>query len=181
MSQKSNHPAGGKLRPSDNSLGTSPVEENEGGQKIDDLLARLGAPSPREDGQQIEDLLASLEIEARSKMAQSLASESPKVTRPRGRPVVIDEELQSKVCLLLSLGLSRRQAASYLDIVHSTIANAMQRDPEFAASVERAEEVSTAAPLVTLALVSRRNWRAAAWLLARHEKREAAAKKKEQP
>ena len=134
-----------------------------GGQEIEELLARIGAPRGDSIGQKIQDLLAKNPLPVR-----------------RGRPPVMDDEVKSKVCLLLSIGLSRRQAASYLDVVHSTIANAMQRDPEFAAGVQRAEEVGAARPLVAIVTASQKHWRAAAWLLNHNKRRRAHSSEENQ-
>jgi hypothetical protein len=73
--------------------------------------------------------------------------------------------VKEQLCLLLSLGLSRRQAAAYLDISHTTIANLAERDPDFARGLERAEDLKVAEALVFVAAESRRNWRAAAWII----------------
>jgi hypothetical protein len=65
--------------------------------------------------------------------------------------------------------MSRRQAGAYLDIDPTTITHAAKRDPEFAQNLKRAEELGSVQPLMTLMAASRRNWRAAAWLV-KHRK-----------
>lgn len=98
-----------------------------------------------------------------------------------GRPRILNEGLKALLCQLLSDGLSRRQAAIALDIVHSTIANEMVRDTAFAAKVAKAEELSVIKPLQAIARASEKNWRAAAWLMARNENRlRRMAEKKEE-
>jgi hypothetical protein len=87
-----------------------------------------------------------------------------------GRKATMTPEITEQLCLLLSVGLSRRQAASYLDIEHSTISKTAQRDEEFAYLVRRAEELSTVQPLMQLVAESRKNWRAAAWLIEHKKK-----------
>jgi hypothetical protein len=87
-----------------------------------------------------------------------------------GRKATMTPEITEQLCLLLSVGLSRRQAASYLDIEHSTITKTAQRDEEFAYLVRRAEELSTVQPLMQLVAESRKNWRAAAWLIEHKKK-----------
>src|SRR5690606_3736014 len=96
----------------------------------------------------------------------------PELPRPvpmsrGGRPTVVTPAIKEQLCLLLSLGLSRRQAAAYLDISHTTIANLAERDPDFALGLERAEDLKVAEALIFVAAESRRNWRAAAWLIER--------------
>lgn len=87
-----------------------------------------------------------------------------------GRPTVMTPQIQEQLCLLLSLGLSRRQAASYLAIDASVISRAIARDEELAINVHRAEELCTLQPLKTVIGESRKNWRAAAWLLEHKRK-----------
>lgn len=82
-----------------------------------------------------------------------------------GRPSVLTAHVKEQLFLLLSLGLSRRQAASYLDIDHSTIAHACERDPDFARGLGRAEDLRVAGALLHVVAQARRNWRAAAWLV----------------
>ena len=92
----------------------------------------------------------------------------------RERKTVLDEKMQEQLCMLLSVGLSRRQAASYLDIDHSTISHAAGRDEDFAHSLKRAEDLAAVQPMMALIGASRKNWRAAAWLMAHKQKYPAA-------
>lgn len=73
--------------------------------------------------------------------------------------------------MLLALGLSRRQTAAYLNIVHGTIANAIDREPEFAERVARAEQMAVIKPTLTVAAAGQKNYRAAIWLINRNERR----------
>ncbi|MFN0021741.1 MAG: hypothetical protein ACKVP0_26130 [Pirellulaceae bacterium] len=82
-----------------------------------------------------------------------------------GRPPKLNAELKSRVCFLLGLGLSRRQAALAVDVDHATITHAAQRDPDFSRALARAEEFSTVRPAIALAAAGLSNWRAAAWEL----------------
>lgn len=82
-----------------------------------------------------------------------------------GRPPVLTSALMEQLCLLLSVGLSRRQAAAYLDIDHSTISHAAARDEDFARQLQRTEELAAVQPVMVLLGQSRTNWRAAAWLM----------------
>jgi hypothetical protein len=92
----------------------------------------------------------------------------------RGRKSVLTQRMQEQLCLLLSVGLSRRQAASYLDIDQSTISHAAGRDEGFAHSLKRAEDLAAVQPMMALIGASRKNWRAAAWLMAHKQKYPAA-------
>jgi hypothetical protein len=82
-----------------------------------------------------------------------------------GRPPKLNAELKSRVCFLLGLGLSRRQAAVAVDIDQATITHAAQGDPDFSRALARAEEFSRVRPAIALAAAGLSNWRAAAWEL----------------
>jgi len=82
-----------------------------------------------------------------------------------GRPPKLNAELKSRVCFLLGLGLSRRQAALAVDIDQATITHAAQNDPDFSRALARAEEFSRMRPAIALAAAGLSNWRAAAWEL----------------
>ena len=87
-----------------------------------------------------------------------------------GRPPKLTLDLKKKICKLLCLGASRRQAATILDIDHSTISHAAERDPEFGRALLRAEEFSSLGPKLAIAAAGLRDWRAAAWLIAHQQK-----------
>lgn len=91
----------------------------------------------------------------------------------RGQPTLLTTQLKTYLCAMLALGLTRRQAAIYADIDPSTISHAAQRDPDFARSLERAEELSRLQPILKVAAEGQRNWRAAAWLLTHQTKHPA--------
>lgn len=82
-----------------------------------------------------------------------------------GRPKVLTPPVKEELCKLLSIGLSRRQAAAWLDIDHSTISHLAAKDEDFARSIARAEELASVQPMMVLAAAARKNWRAAAWML----------------
>lgn len=82
-----------------------------------------------------------------------------------GRPTVFSPELRERIEMLLSVGMSRRQASAYVGIDPTTLVKAAARDPEFAVSLRIAEEQASVNPLLTIISESRKNWRAAAWLL----------------
>jgi hypothetical protein len=138
----------------------------------------IGNGSQLESGQELA--LAMAETEAGQQfpappLPAAVKELIPEIQRPvpmcrRGRPTVMTPAIKEQLCLLLSLGLSRRQAAAYLDISHTTIANLAARDPDFARGLERAEDLKVAEALVFVAAESRRNWRAAAWLIDRAPK-----------
>ena len=52
------------------------------------------------------------------------------------------------VCVLVCLGMSRREAARHIGIDHSTISHAAQRDPDFAASLREAGELRKTEPRI---------------------------------
>jgi hypothetical protein len=83
-----------------------------------------------------------------------------------GRPKVLTPEMIEKLYMLLSVGFSRRQAAAYLGISPGTICTAAGKNPEFAAELRRAEELTALQSEMTLMAAARQNWRAAAWYLS---------------
>ena len=89
-----------------------------------------------------------------------------------GRPKVLTPAVKEELCKLLSIGLSRRQAASWLDIDHSTISHMAGRDEDFARSITRAEELASVQPMMVLAAAARKSWRAAAWMITHNQKRQ---------
>ena len=82
-----------------------------------------------------------------------------------GRPTVLTPPVKEEICKLLSIGLSRRQAAAWLAIDHSVISRLAAKDEDFALSLARAEELAHVQPMMVLAAAARKSWRAAAWLL----------------
>jgi hypothetical protein len=90
-----------------------------------------------------------------------------------GRPTVLTPPVKEELCKLLSIGLSRRQVASWLDIDHSVISRLAAKDEDFARSIARAEELAVVQPMMVMAAASRKNWRAAAWMLTHKGRREA--------
>jgi len=97
-----------------------------------------------------------------------LACLSPARFVRTGRPPKLNVELKNRACILLCLGLSRRQAAVWLDVDAATITHAAQSDPDFGRALERAEEFRRSCPTVAMTAAALKNWRAAAWLLT-HE------------
>ena len=88
-----------------------------------------------------------------------------------GRPKVLTPAVKEELCKLLSIGLSRRQAAAWLDIDHSTISHMAGRDEDFARSITRAEELASVQPMMVMAAAARKRWRAAAWMITHNQKR----------
>jgi hypothetical protein len=104
------------------------------------------------------------ELAVTASSAEYLPTQAP--LRKRGRPTTITPEAIEQLCLLLSTGLSRRQAAAYVGINHSTLSQAAARDPEVAQALADAEQLTHAHCMIRIAQESRKNWRAAAWLLS---------------
>lgn len=82
-----------------------------------------------------------------------------------GRPKVIDAEMKVRIATLMGTGLSLRQAAACLGIAHTTIARAVDDDPEFKHDVDLARTRATLHPLACILRESGKNWKAAVWLL----------------
>ena len=155
-----------------------------GAEKPRPLFSESGAPAPGALAEKPGGFFSgppatgSLPLPARaeeSEPREDVLFEIPPAPWSRGgRPSVLTPEVREQVFKLLAVGMSRRQAGAYLDIDPTTITHAAKRDPEFAQNLKRAEELGSVRPLMTLMAVSRRNWRAAAWLV-KHRK-EAPAK-----
>ncbi|QDU29785.1 hypothetical protein ETAA8_49000 [Anatilimnocola aggregata] len=97
--------------------------------------------------------------------AQALGLSAPAEFTPATRKRLITQEVAEQICLLLSIGFSRRQAAAYLGFSPGTITNAVARDPELGFQLHRAETISDLQPELTVMAEARKNWRAAAWYL----------------
>ena len=76
--------------------------------------------------------------------------------KSRGQPPKLDARRKKLVAILVSLGFSLRQIGRDLQIDHSTISRAAQRDKEFAAALARAKEERSLHPQFGF-----RGWRAA--------------------
>jgi len=100
-----------------------------------------------------------------------LACLSPARFVRTGRPPKLNGELKNRACILLCLGLSRRQAAVWLDVDAATITHAAQSDADFGRALERAEEFRRSCPTVAMTAAALKNWRAAAWLLTHQDDR----------
>ncbi|WP_425614650.1 hypothetical protein NA78x_004524 [Anatilimnocola sp. NA78] len=96
---------------------------------------------------------------------QALGISAPAQFTPATRKRIITPEVAEQICMLLSIGFSRRQAASYLGFAPTTITNAVARDPELGFQLQRAENVSDLQPELTVMAEARKNWRAAAWYM----------------
>jgi hypothetical protein len=82
---------------------------------------------------------------------------------------VLDEKKRWKVITMLANGSSRRVAAHYVGVAPSTITRTIERDPEFAEQVAKAESALEIQALRNIrnAAQSGKYWRASAWLLER--------------
>ena len=92
---------------------------------------------------------------------------------------VLTPEVQENLCMLLSVGLSRRQAAARLDFDPSTISHAAARDEQFSAWLRRTEEMAATEPMVCLIAASRKNWRAALTLMQHRRQHQPASSPQE--
>ena len=88
-----------------------------------------------------------------------------------GRPTVLTPPVKEEICKLLSIGLSRRQAAAWLHIDHSVISRLAAKDEDFSRSITRAEELASVQPMMVMAAAARKSWRAAARMLTHNVKR----------
>ena len=80
---------------------------------------------------------------------------------------VLDEFRRGRVCGMISLGTTRREAARAVGCHAATISRTAQRDAEFARQLADAETLAQVRPLKAMYEATTRSWRAAAWLLER--------------
>lgn len=90
----------------------------------------------------------------------------------------LDDAKRQLILGLIANGSSRRVAARYVACSPSTITRTAMRDPQFAAQLARAEQSAEVSLLrsVQAAAKDGKNWRAAAWLLERHNPEDFAAR-----
>ena len=88
---------------------------------------------------------------------------------PGGRPPTLDERKRRQIIAILANGSSRRVAARAVGCSTSTIQRTADRDPEFAAELDAAEQTLEIEALrhIRQAAKNGRYWRASAWLLER--------------
>ncbi len=93
-----------------------------------------------------------------------------------GRPPVLDETKRKTIIALLANGSSRRVAARYVGCSALTIARTAERDPDFAAEIDRAQQNAEIEALRYIRSAARKDryWRAAAWILERRNPDEFA-------
>lgn len=82
-----------------------------------------------------------------------------------GRPPRLDQKLKEFVCLLVSVGMSRRKAAVVVGCNPSTISHAAKRSELFSQQLKRAEALAELDYFSKMVQASSRSWQAAAWLL----------------
>jgi hypothetical protein len=66
----------------------------------------------------------------------------------RGQPPKLTPDLKHTICILVCLGMSRREAARFIGMNHSTISRACRRDPDFAASLQEAKKLRAVEPQI---------------------------------
>jgi len=111
-------------------------EEGLSGEKPSELMNRQFAAG---HAAELAGLMAWTRREAPPKERRLSAARPKPPARKRGRKPVIDGVVRQQLCLLLSLGYSRRQAATALRIAHTTISESAKRDAGLAESLRQAE------------------------------------------
>src|SRR5688500_2478713 len=107
---------------------------------------------------------------------QSTVNDAPSEPKRRGRPVTFDEPRRRQFCALVRLGCTISKAASLIGLSRRAIGYAAKRDPDLAARIQRARLECQGAALKSIRMASRKNWRAAAWLLDRDRRRSSRRK-----
>ncbi len=102
--------------------------------------------------------------------------EAVRTTQPTPRRGVLDDLKKAHVVLLIASGLSRREAAHFMQCAHTTIGRTAARDPDFATKLSQAEATShiEAVNRIRGAAQDPKYWRAAAWMLERRSPEEYA-------
>lgn len=77
------------------------------------------------------------------------------------------EELRTKLCAMVSVGCSVRNAARLVDVRESTVRKAARSNPDFAKRLHNALAQRELLPLKNLQTAGAKYWRASAWLLER--------------
>jgi hypothetical protein len=111
-------------------------EEGLGGEKPRELMNRQSAAG---HAAAFAGLRAWTRRDAPPKERRLSAARPKPPARKRGRKPRIDGAMREQLCLLLSLGYSRRQAAAALGIAHTTICASAKRDAGLAESLRHAE------------------------------------------
>jgi len=82
-----------------------------------------------------------------------------------GRKNVLDEFMRGRLVSLLAMGLTLRQSAAALGLSHNAIWKQLKRNPELTEQVNAARFQAQIEPLLVVLRESKRNWRAATWLM----------------
>lgn len=102
-----------------------------------------------------------------------------KAKRPRGRPPAITPAKRLEILAALAVGGSRNEAADYVDVGRSTLSETIDRDPDFAEQVKRAEAKGKIKHLKRIDGADA--WQASAWMLERKYPQEFGRKFREDP
>jgi hypothetical protein len=85
--------------------------------------------------------------------------------KKRGRPTTFDEPKRQQFCSFLRLGCTIAKAAALAGVSRRGVLHAAAGDPQFAQRIRRARQECETESLENIRAASRKNWRAAAWLL----------------
>ncbi|MCE9529397.1 MAG: hypothetical protein K8R36_25390 [Planctomycetales bacterium] len=130
---------------------------------LDNWLEEFFTPR-KKNGKPAKNHLEALLKEIAPFRAQSEVPPTP-ISGKVGRPSVLGPEVKNQLYILLSLGLSRTQAAWYLGIDASTVSHAAKKDSTFAHELVRAEQLKELQPRLAINAACMTDWRAAVWLL----------------
>jgi hypothetical protein len=84
--------------------------------------------------------------------------------RPEKKPD-IGPYLEGKLCLVLAMGLSQREAEYWVDHSQSTISRLVRLDERLAQDIHRYTQLVRLFPLLRIAMSTHKTWRASQWLL----------------
>ena len=91
-----------------------------------------------------------------------------------GRKRVLDDVKKSEVCALVTAGMSLTKVAYYVGCARRTIQLERQADDEFDRRLRRAAMARDLNPREAMRRFAATHWRAAAWMLEREERQQAA-------
>ncbi|MEX2138544.1 MAG: hypothetical protein WD894_04745 [Pirellulales bacterium] len=99
-----------------------------------------------------------------------------KKPKKRGRPIVFDEIKRAEFLGMLKAGCTIRYAARRVGVSNAAVYLARDRDPLFAARLDRAQQERDILSIGRIQNAGEKSWRAAAWLLERNEPKEFSLK-----
>lgn len=105
--------------------------------------------------------------------ALAASPKPPGVPAPKriGRPSTITEENRGKLVIALAAGISRREAAAWIDRSHTSIGYYIRHDPEFAQQLSHYLEMVRLHPYLGMYRAVRDSWQGCVAMIHEWERR----------